>query len=87
MVAFGTDGDRPMQTIQLRERTGADGTLTLRVPVGRPDTEVDVVIVVQPKAAASDPRPPGYFDLIGSIDDETFVVHPQPPLPPPVEIE
>ena len=76
-----------MQTIQLRERTGADETLTLRLPVGRPDTEVDVVVVVQTKAAPGDPRPPEYFDLIGSIDDETFGVHRQPPLPPPVEIE
>jgi hypothetical protein len=76
-----------MQTIQLRERTGSDGTLILRVPVGPPDIEVDVVVVVQPKAAASDPRPAGYFDLIGSIDDDTFVLHRQPPVPPPVAVE
>ena len=76
-----------MQTIQLSERTGTDGTLTLRVPVGRPDTEVDVVVVLHPKGGAIDPRPAGYFNLIGSIDDETFVVHPQPPLPPPVDVE
>ena len=76
-----------MQTIQLRERTGTDGTLTLRVPVGRPDTEVDVVVVVQPKGPAGGVLPPGYFNLLGSIDDDTFVVHPQPPLPPPVSLE
>jgi hypothetical protein len=46
------------------------------------------VVVVQPKPSADTPRlPPGYFELLGSIDDETFVVHPQPPLPPPVEVE
>lgn len=44
-----------MQTIQLRERTGTDGTLNLRVPLGRPDTEFDVVVVVQPKGGASGP--------------------------------
>ena len=31
--------------------------------------------------------PPGYFNLIGSIDDETFVRPPQGELPPPVEME
>src|SRR5688500_4124420 len=67
-----------MQTIQLSERTGADGTLTLRVPVGRPDTEVAVVVVVQPKGPAVGGWPPGYFDLFGSVTDDTFVVHPQP---------
>jgi hypothetical protein len=50
-----------MQTIQLRERTGPDGTLTVRVPLGRPDTEVDVVLVVQPKAGANGaPAPPAH---------------------------
>ena len=44
-----------MQTIQMRQRTGTDGTLTVRVPLGQPDTEFDVVLVVQPKAAANGP--------------------------------
>jgi hypothetical protein len=49
-----------MQTIQTRERTGADGTLTVRVPLGQPDTEFDVVVVLQPKAGANGAaaRPP-----------------------------
>jgi hypothetical protein len=76
-----------MQTIRMRERTGTDGTLTVRVPLGRPDTEFDVVLVVQAQVATSGPLPAGYYDLIGSIDDETFMVHPQPPLPPPVAVE
>jgi hypothetical protein len=48
-----------MQTIQISERTGTDGTLSLRVPLGRPDTEFDVVVIVHPRAAAngSAPRP------------------------------
>ena len=77
-----------MHTIQTRERTGRDGALSLRIPLGQPDTEFEVVVVVQPKSSADTPRlPPGYFDLLGSIDDETFIVHPQPPPPPPVEVE
>jgi hypothetical protein len=31
--------------------------------------------------------PPGYFDLAGSIDDETFIRHPQGELPKPVELD
>ncbi len=77
-----------MHTIQTRERTASDGTMILHIPLGQPDTEFDVVVVVQPKSMADAVRlPPGYFDLLGSIDDDTFVVHPQPPLPPPVEVE
>ena len=76
-----------MQTIQMCERTGTDGTLTVRVPLGQPDTEFDVVLVVQPKAPTGRGWPPGYFDLFGSVDDETFVRPPQPEMPPPVDIE
>ena len=77
-----------MHTIQTRERTGRDGTLSLHIPLGQPDTEFEIVVIVQPKSSAEAPRlPPGYFDLLGSIDDETFMVHSQPPLPPPVEVE
>jgi hypothetical protein len=75
-----------MQTIQTRERTGTDGTLTVRVPLGQPDTEFDVVLVVQPKVPAGRGWPPGYFDLFGSVDDETFVRPPQGVLPPPVNV-
>jgi hypothetical protein len=50
--------------------------LSLRIPLGRPDTEFDVVVVVQPKSTAAAQLAPGYFDLLGSIDDDTFVVHP-----------
>jgi hypothetical protein len=42
-----------MQTIHATQKTGTDGTLTLRVPLGLPDTEFEVVVVVQPKAAAN----------------------------------
>ena len=77
-----------MHAIHTTERTGNDGSLSLRIPLGKPDMEFEVVVVVQPKSPSAAPQlPPGYFDLLGSVDDETFVVHPQPPLPPPVEVE
>jgi hypothetical protein len=78
-----------MQTIHATQKTGKDGMLSLRIPLGEPETEYEVLIVVQPKSAAptSDARgwPPGYFDLAGSIDDETFVRPPQGELPKSVE--
>jgi len=74
-------------SIVLTSRSGPDSKLHLEVPVDKPNTDFEVEVVVRPKAAEGNGWPPGYFDLFGSIDDETFTVHPQPPLPPPVEIE
>ncbi len=75
-----------MGSIVIHSRSGPDGKLHLEVPVGRPDTEFEVELVVRPKGAART-FPPGYFDLLGSVDDETLVRPPQGELPPPVEIE
>ena len=76
-----------MTNIVIHSRSGPDGKLHLEVPVGRADTEFEVEVVARPVTPESKGWPPGYFDLFGSIDDETFTVHPQPPLPPPLEIE
>jgi hypothetical protein len=76
-----------MASVVLHSKSGPDGKLRLEVPVDRPDTEYEVEVVVQLSGPAGGNLPPGHFDLIGSIDDETFVLHPQPELPPPVEIE
>ena len=80
-----------MQTIRALEKTGKDGMLSLRIPLGEPETEYEVLVVVQPKGTATTPDdrgwPPGYFDLAGSIDDETFVRPPQGEMPRPVELD
>ena len=83
-----------MQTIRVLEKTGKDGTLLLRIPLGKPEAEFEVVVVVQPtaipsKAGTPEERgwPPGYFDLAGSITDESFARHPQGELPQPVDLE
>ena len=80
-----------MHTIRLREKTGKDGILSLRIPLGRPDAEYEVVVVAQPTTAGATPAergwPPGYFDLAGSIEDEAFVRPPQGELPRPVDLE
>lgn len=76
-----------MSTIVLQTKSGPDSKLHLEVPVGQPNTEFEVEVVVRPKPPRDQGWPPGYFDLFGSIDDDTFVRPPQPPLPPPVELE
>jgi hypothetical protein len=65
--------------IVLQSKTGS-------VPLGEPDTSYEVELVLHARSAGQT-LPPGYFDLIGSVDDDTFVVHSQPPVPPPVELE
>jgi hypothetical protein len=77
-------GASTMTSIVLYSRSGPDGKLRLEVPVGQADTEFEVELMVRPKTRTF---PPDYFNLIGSVDDDTLTVHPQPPLPPPVEIE
>ena len=81
-----------MQTIRVTKKTEADGALSLRIPLGQPETDYDVLVVLQPCAKVSTPEergwPPGYFDrTYGSIDDETFIRHPQGDLPKPVELD
>ena len=76
-----------MASIVLHSRSGPDSKLHLEVPVSQPDTEFEVEVVVRPKATTGKGWPPGYTALFNSIDDDTFTVHPQPPMPLPVEIE
>jgi hypothetical protein len=76
-----------MTSILLHSVSGPDGKLHLEVPVGVPNVEFEVEVVARPKPPCGQGWPAGYFNLFGSVDDETFAVHPQPPLPPPVEIE
>jgi hypothetical protein len=75
-----------MSSLVFHSRSGPDSKLHLEVPVGQPGSEFEGELVVRPKVGVRS-FPPGYFYLIGSVDDETLVVHPQPAMPPPVEIE
>jgi hypothetical protein len=82
-----------MHTLRVTERTGKDGVLHINLPVGTPDADFDVVLVVQPKhdetrqgVSVTHGWPPGYFDnTFGSITDETFVRYPQGELPKPID--
>jgi hypothetical protein len=74
-----------VQTIQVLSTAGSDGFLHLRIPVDKAGAEYEVVVVLQPKAAAArkpTPEelgwPPGFFEkTAGSIQDETFERPPQ----------
>ena len=76
-----------MRVIQLSAKAGPDGVLHLDIPVGAAGGEYEVAVVVQAKPSANGARkpapeelgwPPGFFDtVIGSIDDDTFMRHPQ----------
>ncbi len=79
-----------METIRVLEKTGKDGALHLHIPLGKAEAEYEVVVVVQPKSPGSTEDhswPPGYFDLAGSITDETFARPPQGKLPRSVDME
>jgi len=84
-----------METLSVSERTGSDGGLHLRIPLGRPEAEYDAVVVLQARTADCPPNapeslgwPPGYFERsFGSIADESFLRPPQDELSEAVELE
>jgi hypothetical protein len=78
-----------MQTIRVLEKTGKDGSLHLNIPLGKPESEFEVLVVLQPTGVSVNGGwPPGYFDsTYGSITDETFTRPPQGELPKPVDLE
>ena len=69
-----------METITLHSRVGADGLLKLQVPVKVTNTELEVVLIVQPVASASQEHgwPSGFFEqTYGSFRDQPLVREPQ----------
>jgi hypothetical protein len=75
-----------MSDVILHSRSGPDKKLHLEVPVDQPNMDFEVVVRVQPKLPAR-VLPGDYFELIGSVDDETLSIHPQPPLPSATDVE
>ena len=55
-----------METITLHSRGGADGLLKLQVPVNLTNTELDVVLIVQPVASGDQKPgwPAGFFEEV-----------------------
>jgi hypothetical protein len=69
-----------METITLHSRVGTDGLLKLQVPVKATNTELEVVLIVQPVAPTGQEHgwPPGFFETTyGSFRDQPLVREPQ----------
>ncbi len=69
-----------MDTITLHARTDAEGTLRLDVPTGHTNTEVEVVLVIQPRpevAAAGSPEARGWP---GGFFERTYGCHADDPI-------
>jgi hypothetical protein len=74
-----------MQTHRTLGKAGRDGVLHLEIPVGAPEAEFEVVVVLRPGLPASAPAtpedlgwPPDFFEeTAGSIQDPTFRRHDQ----------
>ena len=69
-----------METITLHSRVGSDGLLKLQVPVKATNTELEVVLIVQPVVPTGQERgwPPGFFEqTYGSFRDQPLVREPQ----------
>jgi len=52
-----------MKTFQFRQISGENGQLRLDVPVGKPDTPCEVVVIVQSAAAPTDWLP-GFWEQL-----------------------
>jgi hypothetical protein len=53
-----------VQTIRLLEKTDKDGTLYLRIPLCQPDSEFEIVVVLQPKMPPAATNPYAMMDAI-----------------------
>ena len=84
-----------MHTLRVTERTGKDGVLHINLPVGMPDADFEVVLVVQPKlgepAVALGTSTAGHRDtlktLLGPSRMRRLCRPPQGELPEPVELD
>jgi hypothetical protein len=70
-----------MQSIKVRSRVGSDGMLHLQIPGGIKNTDLEVIVIFQPVAPATEPKtpedlgwPPGFFErTFGCFRDEPLV--------------
>jgi hypothetical protein len=51
-----------MVTIPVKTRLRPDGTLDIHVPTGLPESDVDVLLVIEPLLDPADIWPEGFFD-------------------------
>lgn len=66
-----------MESIKFKSKVGADGVLTLQVPTGIQNAELEVLVIIQPVQQTVAPEaseglgwPPGFFEqTYGSFHD------------------
>jgi len=64
--------------IKMRTRLGPDGTLNLHLSTGLPETDVDVVVLVQPVRNRADDWPSDFFqETYGAFSDQPLARDPQ----------
>lgn len=67
-----------MISVKTTAHVGPDGTLTLAVPTPLRETDVEVMVVVQPLALPARGWPPGFFEATyGSLKDDPVERGPQ----------
>ena len=72
-----------MKTIETTLTAGSDKLLRLMIPVDEANRQYRMVIVLTPEpapapTASENGWPPGYWESVyGSIQDESFIRHPQ----------
>lgn len=81
-----------MITFPAKARTDADGTLSLAIPTGLPNAELNVLVVVEANErngdALSDDWPEGYFEqTFGSLREAGLERPPQREMPERLHLE
>jgi hypothetical protein len=70
-----------MKIIKLRSRIGSDGTLHLDLPIGLTDTELEIIITVEPVKTLTEEElgwSPGFFEkTAGAWEGEPLIREPQ----------
>jgi hypothetical protein len=68
-----------MLTIAAKGRITRDGTLDLHVPTGLPETDVEVLLVLEPLASSKPAWPEGFLErTFASLRDNPIACAPPP---------
>jgi hypothetical protein len=67
-----------MVTIPIKTRLEANGTLSLSVPTGLPESDVEVVVIIQPVSDSIATWPEGFFEqTYGAFAEQPLARAPQ----------
>ena len=66
-----------MKTLHFRQKSGANGKLSLDIPVGMADAECDIMVVVEPSVAPAEWLPGFWEQLFRGWQGEPLTRPPQ----------